>query len=37
MWPRVGYQAQDATARADGLFGKPNVDQCFESDCNIVR
>lgn len=36
-WRRGKYQAQGATARADALFGKASVNQCFESDFSIVR
>lgn len=37
MWRRVGYQTQDATARADDLFGKVSVNKCFEPEFNIAR
>jgi len=37
MWHGVGDQAKDAAACADGLFSKPNVNLCFESDYNKVR
>ncbi len=37
MWRSGGYQAQDATARADDLFGTASVNKCFGSDSNIVR